>query len=772
MLLLALSLSAFDGASAQEQNDDTSSKQVEIDLKNIEPPMNVLPEHQLMIEQIEELIAAEEFDEAISSLEKLEDSASERLVQHGSVQRAATIGVQRFLTVGNWVRERTRRLLIAQPQLRDQYVTDNKPRAARVLEELETSSVLSVQRAAQRFASTDAGDELLLLLADLYLEKGWVLAAKETLGFLSPSLKSPIGEPAQEEFLPWSLVWNAAGRDQKPELVESIETQLQTQSVWDHAPRGELLRLALNRLRLASAIEPSLIDGELWKRWEANLEGIESWESNPNTEWAVKGVSRRRSSWSTFAGGNSRNASAEGTFQLDRWPAWSHQALPPFMATTDQTPASRPRVGELQRGTLPYHPVVHKGRVYVNVMTQILAFDLASGKQWPDVIPSVALFDSHMSTSSYLPLGYPLIGSPRATLSVSENSLYARMGSPVTGWANARTSATSSESFLIGLDLEREGAMLEGFPLRLEAPEFGGLNYDGTEFDGPPVVWGDTLIVPIVQRDNVGLRRSVAAFDRVSGSLRWKSKPLATGVVEGSNRANLISHQVLTVAGGRLFYNTNLGSVVCLDPLSGNIVWLSQYARQIGSKQRSPDRFRYRDLNPCLVHKGLVYCAPQDCPEIFALESSTGDLVWSTESTQVPDAIHLLGVHEDSLIVSGDRLTWLNRVTGRMQARFPSANTPGEMNALARPRGLGRGVISDGEVYWPVASEVLVFEAGPASSQDGLMGLPLVRRKIRLGARGTDGGNIVVSNGHMIFASTMRLMAFRKSAATNAANSN
>ena len=134
-------------------------------------------------------------------------------------------------------------------------------------------------------------------------------------------------------------------------------------------------------------------------------------------------------------------------------------------------------------------------------------------------------------------------------------------------------------------------------------------------------------------------------------------------------------------------------------------------------------------------------------------------MVWSTDDTEVADAIHLLGVAGNSLLVSGDRLAWIDRHNGKVLDRFPGATTPGTVNALPSPRGLGRGVISSGEVYWPTAGEVFVFDAD--ISQQDKSRPPAIRHRHRLDSRGVEGGNLTVSDGYLIFCSPSRAMVFK-----------
>ncbi|RMF39114.1 MAG: hypothetical protein D6753_14475, partial [Planctomycetota bacterium] len=353
-------------------------------------------------------------------------------------------------------------------------------------------------------------------------------------------------------------------------------------------------------------------------------------------------------------------------------------------------------------------------------------------------------------------------------------TLYARMGSPVTGWANFESAVDGgSLGYLVGLDLSREGLLLPGFPLRLLPPTF-----EHAEFEGAPVVWENLIVAAILERDNVGVRRGVAAFNRWTGDLVWYTGPLASGSVDGIERANYISHQLVSSAGGRLFYNTNLGHVVCLDPADGRVIWQTRYRRESlqGRTYPRPDRFRYRTVTPCLVSGGLVYCAPQDAPEVFALDATNGALVWSSDAGGTEDAIHLVGIAGENLVCGGDHVVWLDRGSGRMIARFPGANTPGMVHALPDPRGLGRGLVVGDQVYWPVAGEVLVLqpddpspEVAPSSTGDDSQVQLTVPKPVRiaarypLGSRGAEGGNLVPAGEYLIYASPRRIMAFERS---------
>lgn len=744
-----------------------------------QPPAQLAhPAERLMMEQAVELSQAGETDEAVQLLEKLLDEAEDRLVAVPYQQRGATLTVQRYLPLAEWVQHQTRWLLQNFPQAVDVLAARHRGQAAVALEQIQTSKDLgTAQRLARRYGSTQWGKQFQLLVCDLFLERGWGLAAAQAAQPLAANVRvaiaaSPTTADASLEpragTLPAPYAWHMLADHHS----DAEHDQLWQRLFDDQADSAEAAQHQVEvarRLLLAAAMSPNLLDEPATRQWVEQL----SHNLEASAAEELKQLLSQQAGWSALP----QRSASQGAFpyspmpgQLSRdsaqvdnaqrlefvdWPAWS-QSLEKYGASSDRVAASKPRVGETEHSALVYHPVVKDGRVFVNELTRIIAYDLHSGASWPTPGAALPLFDSQTSAASYLPLGYPMIGVPRGTLTIVDDSLYARLGSPITGRINSRTPAGGeSASYLVGLDLSKQGSLLPGFPLHLIAPEF-----NNAEFDGPPLAWGEMLLVAVAERDHVGLRRSVAAFHRISGELLWKSGILAAGAVPGGERANLLAHQMLTQAGGRLYYNTNLGSIACLDPLSGATQWLVQYSSPADNRAfPAPSRYRYRDLTPCLISGGLVYCAAQDTPEIFALDALTGELIWSTDETTVSDGIQLLGTAGDSLLISGDRLIWLDKRSGALQASFPGNTTPLLAGALPSPRGLGRGTIAGQFVYWPTSGEILVFPAEPACPTAG-QACPSLVGRLPMQPGGSAGGNVVLADDVLLVATPSRLMAF------------
>ncbi|MCA9190303.1 MAG: PQQ-like beta-propeller repeat protein [Planctomycetales bacterium] len=713
----------------------------------------------LMIEQVDELLLAGKFDEAISKLRVLIDEGADWLVPVGIPQRSRTLAVQRFIPLSQWAAAQLQYLVIGRPDVsQDASIVEysqNASEAAQVVyrQLIESHDLNSVEQACRVYAATDLASQFQLLRSDLYLERGWTLAALDAAEAACPDLRSPIEKSSHNLPLYFS---HSLPRYSSYHLVTDSVDQGVSNETLTSLENSPYLVQALRRQIIAAGFTPDLIDLTAIRDWTRDISSqLPSMLASQLEELLTLGESPKIHDSNIIRSGESKlNKRPIAPFT---WPTWN-QTLELHTITLDQTPASKPRIGESSRGATPYHVVVNQGIVFVNEMHRISAFELFNGNSWPDRRSHLPLFDLQMNPTSLTPLGYRQCGLPRGTLTVSNNCLYARMGSAVTGWANRDSDGNpNSRSFLVGLDLNQQGSLLHGFPLHLQPPHF--IN---AEPEGCPIVADDKLLVTVLHRDNVGLHRSVAAFDRVDGRLIWKSSILGDGITPAIENANLVSHQLLSVAGGRVFYNTNLGVIACLSLEDGRTEWLTQYStpKPEDSTSTRPRRYLYRDLNPCLIHQGLVLCAPQDCPEVFALDCSRGDLIWSTDENSAADAIHLLGVAENNVILSGDRLIWLDCQTGRPKASFPSSVTPGMLNALPHPRGLGRGAILDDRVYWPVSGEILVFSAATKPSRDPFLANPTLLRRLPLDSRGVGGGNITFSEDWLLYAGINRLMAF------------
>jgi hypothetical protein len=73
-------------------------------------------QERLLMEQIDQLAADGQIEEAIASLERLVDNAEQRVIELGPVQRAATLAVQVHVPVSRWAQWRLRQWAARAPE--------------------------------------------------------------------------------------------------------------------------------------------------------------------------------------------------------------------------------------------------------------------------------------------------------------------------------------------------------------------------------------------------------------------------------------------------------------------------------------------------------------------------------------------------------------------------------------------------------------------------------------------------------------------------------
>lgn len=450
--------------------------------------------------------------------------------------------------------------------------------------------------------------------------------------------------------------------------------------------------------------------------------------------------------------GSEASSSAQDR-DIELRPMWS-QALPRLTGALDMNVAGLPRTAEKYESLLPTYPSIANGRVWVHRQFGLAGFDVATGNAWPSQ-SKVDFFTVPLAEEQLSPSGYPLVGVPRSMLWTNGRELYARCGPAVTAWKENPDYREDSDSAIVGVDLTRQGKMIDGFPLRLDQEEF-----PNSEFEGVPLVIDDRVFLVISQRNSVQVRRYIACFDRWHGMRIWISPLLTAALPEGVEFANLCSHVSLTLADGRILCSTNLGVVAALDPDSGRIEWLTNYTRFMDRLVSFPisKRFGYRDVTPPLATGGVAFIAPQDCPEIFCLDTQSGEVLWVSTVAAGNENVHILGVTQKSLVICGDRLTWLDRRTGNLLHQYPTIGARAFENELSQPRGLGRGCLYREKIYWPVANRILVFEAEPTGRRWSERIEPA--QILSLGQVANAGGNVICYQDMLVLATASRLLVY------------
>lgn len=706
-----------------------------------------------------------QWDEAIDALLRALDAEGERLLPSGSeAEIPGGESFVRYLPVRLHVQRRIADLTRRQPEAARTY----RRRVDAVAERLFADAVAETARSAAPYAwekllrthgESGVGPEAWRRYGEARWERGdhhLARAAWEQLLDLGRTVTLGQGSELVADLprLPldrsWWLTFRAAG---KLAQIQEYDAQLLRTS-----PPGDSTAAADAAARLVLA---SIFSGEreraTWElaRFQRRFPDAEGELSGRRAPWsklltdllaksAEWGGSRTETDWLCWGVAWDRTGRVAASIDLSGKAVWSRPLTP--VAVPDDSRDSAAHAGSAVPPLLAVHPVV--------VGPYVVAQDGAGVNVWFASTGEPA-FGGDASGQVYaapvqgLWLAAPnarIAGVPRFPLAIASGRAWARVGAP---WLSVERPVGSDlhPARLVALDLAAEGRVSSSWSLDRE--RFG----DEWTWEGPPVVVGGRAYVGLRRCDAVQAQSHVACFDLESGQPMWR-KFVAAASSPRARRSVEWTQHLLTFHEGRLFYQSRVGVVACLNPEDGAIEWLTRYPRMsTEAGGLSAERFRQRDLTPCVALDDVLVVAAADQPRIFALEATTGRLIWVARSPGGESATQLLGISNGQVIASGDTLTWLDAGTGEERCRFPA---PG-VSDLAW-RGYGRGLMAGNELWWPTRDAILVFAVVPERTEQGWR--PRAIRHIDLKNRGASGGNLVLAAGMLFVAGADRLYAF------------
>lgn len=444
------------------------------------------------------------------------------------------------------------------------------------------------------------------------------------------------------------------------------------------------------------------------------------------------------SDWPVFAGTAQRNGIAPRIDDIGWEPIWRVALDSPGRydgLTVRRWGAPEVRVAETDEQLCSYYPVIVGQHVLVLSEHRLRCVELATGQPvaWSgnedgQIYPSAEWDRAEIDEPTWRGLHVP-----RYTLSVHNQVVYFLLSERPAGTAQGAPD-TAARQRLVGIDLRTQGKLL--FP-PVAPPD------SNWHFDGAPLVEGADLFVCLtedaaVPAVHVGCLRG--------GRWRWVRRighgdPLATRADSGR------THHLLTLAGDMLYVSSDVGAVAALSKSEGHVQWITRYPRAAWTAGGLVARswHVWRDLTPCLWHDGRLLVAPADYDGIFALDASSGALLWETE--QPPgtlDVTHLLGVVDGCLVASGRRLWWLDVDTGRTAP--DRIDNPFPRGASAPLTGFGRGVVAGSQVLWPAQGaedQLLVLDASSGHR---------AHQPMSLTAFDVSAGNLALGRGVLLVA--------------------
>jgi len=689
----------------------------------------------------------EQWDEAIERLREIMDSHGDRTIEPAAQTlnaKARDKAAHRTFRFHVSLREYCHRQIASLPAEALKLYRDRVDQQAQRWYEqgLASRDPVPLNKIIVQLYCSRWGDDALLALGEIALEQGHYDAARAAWEQIIPArhwvkihaaLES---QPDAPFYLAERIRWH-----QSPPGSEIYGVPPGVH--WLRYPDTDLdLASVLARMALAS------IHQKLPRRARAEISVLEALHPSAKgtiggrtvvyAEWLTEQLAASRSwparrgptDWTTIAGSSDRSSMIDSKIGLHGRPL----VIPlkaQIKASQFARYAGRPhrRVAEDNTGLLSYHPLLVGDLLLIGAHDKIYAYDVRTGKPafgvGPDKDDPAAFYVSedrvlYRDTSDAL-------GAPRFTMTVHGDLLFARMGAPQTSFLNGGRLGRQKSS-IVTLSLHGQGRKIMS-PLIAEGK---------WSFEGAPLSDGNDLYIGM-RRSEVSPQTYVACFTpgpQNTWRLKWR-RLIAGAQTPARGQKEEITHNLLTMHEGVLYYNANVGAIAALSASDGRIHWVTLYPRTTRGDLLDPADHLFRDINPCVYHQGMVLVAPADCAGVFALDALTGRMLWAAPHAR--KSVHLLGVNGDHLVATGRGVQWIDVYGGKVGNDFQHG-------------GYGRGILAGGKTICPTRNELFIFDAQPHSRS---------AQPIRLdGQRGAGGGNVIMSDRHVVIAAADKIYIF------------
>lgn len=371
-----------------------------------------------------------------------------------------------------------------------------------------------------------------------------------------------------------------------------------------------------------------------------------------------------------------------------------------------------------------YHPVAWNNHLFLADEDRIYTWDIKTGQPaWSAGENSENVTGVVYPTFSELSPALPsqgVIGVPHYTLSISNGRLYAKLGSPISLLSPKETRELPCS--LICLDVESQQGKLIW---KTDANQV----LENWRFSGAPLVVDNHLFVA-TRRNHPQTEFGIACFEAATGHLVWEST-VASALANVAGNYHFMSHDLLTMGGRSIYHLSHSGSITAINPTDGTIRWLITYPSEPTKRMTDANDPLQSQLVPCIYKSGILLATPNDQKTLMAIDADSGVIIWQHE---VAGGIqHLLGVNASTIVVSGQRLTGLQLTTGQPIWQIGSSDP--------LTFGWGRGLIHNGNVFWPRRDEILIADISTGK----------LNRRIPLWDRlGETGGNLLLA-GQRLF---------------------
>jgi len=248
-----------------------------------------------------------------------------------------------------------------------------------------------------------------------------------------------------------------------------------------------------------------------------------------------------------------------------------------------------------------------------------------------------------------------------------------------------------------------------------------------------PIVLGDKLYVGAVLSSNEP-EIYILCLDKYRGKLLWKSPVCA--ILRGQYTSQ-VRPVLLTESGGILYIQTNLGVILAMNSINGNIMWLYKY--KTGKIIKT--------ANYPVISKGVLFALPQDTTKLFAFDRNTGDILHIFEDSDYQNIVGILDCEgTDFLIVSG--VQNLHCIRGGDDYK--------EYLAPIRANKVFRGAILENTIFIPTDGDLKKFTMKISNG-----GTCLVTLEDSLSWKKEEIGNVLIIGDNIYSCSPSQVSAYK-----------
>jgi outer membrane protein assembly factor BamB len=592
---------------------------------------------------------------------------------------------------------------------------------------LESNDDRLLKQIIRRSFCSSAGDDALWTLGEIAFERGQYAVARQSWERLVPAFLPAADAEKQDAQKARHLVYP----DSSYPLAE-VRARLVLCSIFDgQHDRAELELLSFAKLHPDETGDLFGQSGVLAKLLAQQFSLARSWTFQEPRSGNV----------SQFGGSRERNQPVGKEHYVgDR--VWEIKLPTTNMNIVNQRPNDL--------GPLSYFPIINENKLFLCDAYRVFAFDLATGKPaWgPDqkgapegkkIGGRGEIYNNSNSTFGFAILPGQSSGVPRYAMTVADGRLYARMGPPFLRKSRVESSVTSE---IIGLDIsDSEGSLVFQVTSDVLDPDADSPEATKWCFEGTPVVH-DGRVYTTARRSTPEDEIVAVCFDD-TGQLIW-TRRVCVSLRNAPDHFNLVGHRLLTWGNGQLFVNTGTGAIAALNAEDGKINWVVTYQSNVEFTQDRLSDPKKIGMETCLYDHGVVYVAPSDSNDLFALEASTGHVIWHDD--RFDRVLDLLAVVDNRLIVAGLKTVSIQARTG-VPVWEAGQRDPDAWN-------YGRAWLTKSHLYRPTRTTIEKINLRTGVT------MRVFDLKEDEGRRQEWGGNLLVSDGLMIVAQPNRVIAF------------